>query len=151
MTGIAGISINDPTLTQLTLFSILMAYFWLAVLLAFTVTVLLRRRRLFQLELAYQSRSLPVARPVRIAETQEITPVQFHQSATQTTHRVEPDHAASHVTLEIFPDAEAPTAVNPAEGNLQRLLMRMTERMNSTSQAAVPGEATQPNPLTSQH
>lgn len=115
-------------MTQLTLISVLMAYFWTLILVAFIVLSLLRRRRINQLELAYIRNNPPMPYIVfrNASDTQEVAIAQPEpEPVTRSTFRH--TNASQQVALEIHPDTDAMPQNLQVETNLHRMFAQLKD------------------------
>jgi hypothetical protein len=130
---------DATTMTQLTLFSVLMAYFWTLVVVAFAVLSILRRRRVNQLELAYVRRNPPMPYIVfrNASDTQEVAIAQANpEPVTRSSFRH--TNASQQVSMEIHPDTDALPPGLQTETNLHRLFAHIKE---SNSRATAENKA----------
>ncbi|MBC8170864.1 MAG: hypothetical protein H7X77_04310 [Anaerolineae bacterium] len=124
-------------MTQLTLFSVLMAYFWTLVLVAFAVLSILRRRRINQLELAYVRRNPPMPYILyrNASDTQEVAIPQANpEGVTRSNFRH--TNTSQQVSLEIHPDTDAIPHIQ-TETNLHRLFAQIKDSRATAENKAV--------------
>ncbi|MBC8100030.1 MAG: hypothetical protein H7Y11_11355 [Armatimonadetes bacterium] len=107
--------------------SVLVSYFWVTFLAAFFSAVILRRRRIDQLELAYLHQHPPLPYRVyrRAEETQELPAVKI--SGGEKTQRLRHINPSQQVSMEITPDADGGQALPAGESNLQKLISQLTK------------------------
>jgi hypothetical protein len=119
---------DATTMTQLTLFSVLMAYFWTLVLIAFIALSLLRRRRINQLELAYVRRNPPMPYILyrNASDTQEVAIPQTNpEPVTRSSFRH--INASQQVAMEIHPDTDAMPQNLQTDTNLHRIFAQIKD------------------------